>query len=567
MAARMLTPPPPGAMHRPMTELVRPLLGVLAVWRARRGWLIVGALISLASLATGVALMGVSGGLVAGLVSGTALAAPTVLRVLGPARVVLRYLERLAGHEAVFRALADLRIWFFRGLARSAAGGLGFRRSGDVLARLVNDTEALDGLYLRILLPLAGAAALVVALPLCLLPLGGWAAMGVGTLFAVAAFVLPAQAARTTARAGQRLSLAAAALRVAAVDAIAGLREVRAFGAEGRMLALVQAREAALLDAERDLSARGARAGAAAFLCGQAAILLVLAVVALDGVGNAPAAIGGAFLVVAGFEAIAGLTVAGAGAGHASAAARRVLEAAEAPPAVPDPARPAALPTTAALRFERVRFRWQEGRPDVLDGLSLEIPEGARVAILGPSGAGKSTLAALALKVAAPRSGRVLLGGVDIATLAADAVRSRIAWLSQSTHLFDDTIRRNLALARPHAEEAMLWAALEAAQIAAFVRALPDRLDTWLGEAGAAVSGGQGRRLALARALLSEAPILLLDEPCAGLDAATERDFMATLNEVAEGRTVILIAHRLSGVERLDRIWRLSGGVAVPAAG
>jgi ATP-binding cassette subfamily C protein CydC len=550
-----------------MTELVRPLRDVLALWRARLGWLIGGALITLASLAAGVALMGVSGGLVAGLVSGTALAAPSLLRVLGPARVVLRYLERLVGHDATFRALADLRVWFFRGLARSAAGGLGFRRSGDVLARLVNDIEALDGLYMRILLPLAGAAALVVALPLYLLRLNGWAALGVGVLFAVAAFVLPVLAALTTARAGQRLSAATAALRVAALDAVAGLREVRAFGAEGRMLALVQAREGALLDAERDVSARGARAGATAFLCGEAAILLVLAVVALLGAGDAPAAIGGAFLVVAGFEAIAGLTLAGSGAGHASAAALRVLAAAEAAPAVPDPAYPAALPIGGALRFERVRFRWQAERPDVLNGLSLEIPQGARIAILGPSGAGKSTLAALLLKVAAPQAGRVLLGGVDIATLAADAVRSRIAWLSQSTHLFDDTIRRNLLLARPQAEEATLWAALDAAQIGAFVRALPDRLDTWLGEAGAAVSGGQGRRLALARALLSEAPILVLDEPCAGLDADTERDFMATLNEVAEGRTVILIAHRLSGVERLDRIWRLSGGVAVPAAG
>jgi ATP-binding cassette subfamily C protein CydC len=550
-----------------MTDLALPLLRVLSLWRGRTVWLLTGAVITMAALAAGIAMMGLSGGLVAGLVTGTALATPALLRLLGPARVVLRYLERLVSHDATFRALADLRVWFFRGLAGSAAGGLGFRRAGDVLARLVNDVEALDGLYIRILLPLSCAVLLVVALPLFLLRLDASVAAGVAVLLAVAAFVLPALAARAAAAAGQRLSAATAALRVAALDTISGLREVRAFGAEGRMLALVQAREGALLDAQRDVSARGARAGAAAFVCGQAAILLVLGAAAWHWVPDTPAAIAATFLVVAGFEAVAGLTLAGTQAGHASAAAVRVLEAAEAPPPVPDPPHPAPLPAGSALRFEAVRFRWQPDRPPVFDGLSLDIPAGSRIAVLGPSGAGKSTLAALALKVAAPQSGRVLLGGVDIATLSGDAVRSRIAWLSQATHLFDDTIRHNLLLARPGADDAALWAALEAAQIAALVRTLPDGLDSWVGEAGAKVSGGQGRRLALARALLCDAPILILDEPCVGLDAETERDFMATLNEVADGRTLILIAHRLTGVERLDRIWRLSAGHAVAAAG
>ncbi len=203
----------------------------------------------------------------------------------------------------------------------------------------------------------------------------------------------------------------------------------------------------------------------------------------------------------------------------------------------------------------------------MFDGLTLDIPQGSRVAILGPSGAGKSTIAALALKLAAPQQGRVLLGGIDIADLAAADLRRRIGWLAQATHLFDDTIRANLRLARPDADDAALWAALDAAQIGEVVRALPDQLDTWVGEGGARFSGGQGRRLALARALLTEAPVLILDEPCAGLDGETERAFLATLNEVAPGRTVVLIMHRLTGVERLDRIWRLSGGRAVAAAG
>jgi ATP-binding cassette subfamily C protein CydC len=273
------------------------------------------------------------------------------------------------------------------------------------------------------------------------------------------------------------------------------------------------------------------------------------------------------FLVLAAFEVIGGLPRAGAYLGHAAAAAHRVLEAADAPIPVPDPGEPAAVPSGSRLRFDAVHFRWRPELPKVFDGLTMEVAPGSRVAVLGPSGSGKSTLAALLLKVAAPQSGRILLGRTDIATLTAAAVRAGVGWLSQTTHLFDDTIRANLALARPDASDAALWAALDAARIGDVARALPEGLDTWVGEGGARFSGGQGRRLALARVLLSTAPILILDEPCAGLDAETERAFLDTLNVVAEGRTVILIAHRLIGVEKLDRIYRLSGGKAVAAAG
>jgi ATP-binding cassette subfamily C protein CydC len=201
----------------------------------------------------------------------------------------------------------------------------------------------------------------------------------------------------------------------------------------------------------------------------------------------------------------------------------------------------------------------------VFENLTMEIAAGSRVAVLGPSGSGKSTLAALALKVVAPDIGRVMFGGVDIATLNDTELRSRISWLSQATHLFNDSIRNNLLLAKPNASDPELWTALAAARMDDVVRELPDGLDTWVGESGRGFSGGQGRRLVLARALLSPAPLLILDEPCTGLDADNERAFLATLNEAAEGRSVMLIAHRLTGVERLDRIWRLSGGRAMAA--
>jgi ATP-binding cassette subfamily C protein CydC len=542
-----------------------PLIDILSLWRSRWGWLALGAAVALASGLTGVALMALAGSHVAVLLLGAGLAGTALLAVLGPLRVVLRYAERLVTHGATFRALADLRVWLFTGLAQRSAGGLGMQRSGDLASRLVSDVEALDGLYLRIMIPLAVAATLVPVLLVILVGEGGvvWlAGLGATVLFAVAAFAVPALAARSAGASGGLLTTAQAATRVAALDALSGLREVRVFGAERRMLDTVRDRDAACGDVQRRLGRRSAMAQMAAFVCAQAAILLLLL-----GAADRPVFVTGAvFLLVAAFEVAGGLPRAGVLAGHAAAAARRVLEAGRHSDGLARPAGPVPLPNSTALRFEAVDFGWASDRPDVFAGLTLEVPQGARVAVLGPSGSGKSTLAALLLKAAMPRSGRILLGGVDIASLPSPELRSRFGVLSQATHLFDDTIRANLLLGQPDADEAALWRALDEAEIGEFVRGLPERLDTWLGEGGARVSGGQGRRIALARTLLSAAPILILDEPGSGLDAQTERAFLQTLNALPAGRTLLLITHRLTGVEQLDRIWRLSGGHATPAA-
>ena len=538
---------------------------IIALWRPQAAWLAGGVLVALAALAMALLLMAQAGLVVASAAAGTMLAAPLALRGVGVLRVVLRYGERMVTHDAMFRALAALRVWFFRGLAARAAGGLGFRRAGDVLSRLVGDIEALDVLYIRILVPLAGALVLFPVLAWWIGQHDALLALVVAGLFVLAAFALPLAAARVSWQAGGRIARSFAQLRTACLDTLTGLREVRAFGAEGRMLATIQGREAGLLAAQHAVADRAALAGAAAFLCGQAALLAVLVAILF---GGGVALVGVAFLVVAAFEAVAVLPRVAVAAGHAAHAAARVVEIADSP--LPAVVAPAPMPGGSAIRFEAVDFAWAADRPKLFDGLTLDIPQGSRVALLGPSGSGKSTLAALLLKVARPDGGRVLLGGVDIAGLDDAAVRARCAWLSQATHLFSDTIRANLLLGLPpyaEADDARLWVALAAAGIADVVRALPHGLDTWLGEGGLGLSGGQGRRVALARALLSPAPVLILDEPCAGLDATTEREFFLALNDAAPGRTVVLIAHRLVGVERLDRIWRLSGGRAVAAAG
>jgi ATP-binding cassette subfamily C protein CydC len=539
-----------------------PLIRILFLWRNRAGGLLAGVAVAVAAMGAGLALMALSGTAVAAVLTGAAVSAPLWLRVAGPSRVVLRYLERLVSHGATFRAIADLRVWFFRGFAARAAGGLGFRQAGDLLSRLVADIEALDGLYLRIILPLAAALFVVPIAALLAARAAIWSGIAVFILFASVALLLPWWVARDAGRMGVSLAQAGSALRIAALDTLTGLREVRAFGAEARMQADIAARQSILIDCQREAATHIAWANAAALLCGQLALLAVLAATTARPV----LMVACAFLIMAAFEPIALLPRAGVSAGTAAAAAARVLDVAEGTPPMPEPAKPVPAPSGFALRFEDISFRWTDEAALVLEGLSLEIHEGAHVALLGPSGAGKSTLAALALKVVAPEAGRITLGGVDLAAMAATDIRRRIAWLSQSTHIFDDSIRNNLLLGRADATDADIWRALDRAAIGDWVRALPEQLHTWLGEAGARVSGGQGRRIALARALLSAAPILILDEPCAGLDAETERAFFATLNGAAEGRSVLLIAHRLTGAERLDRIYRLSNGAAIAAA-
>jgi ATP-binding cassette subfamily C protein CydC len=541
-----------------------PVAVILRLWWARPGYLIFGAGLAVAAMLAGVALLLNAGLYTAAAVLGGVLLVPVLLQAAGVARVVIRYAERLVTHDAMFRALARVRVWFFSGLAGSAAGGLGMRRAGDALARLVNDVEALDGLYMRIIVPGLGALCLVPVLLVVLWRLSIFAVLLILPLFFVIALGLPWLAARLAAENAQAAASAMAGLRNAALDALSGLREVKIFGAEGRMLALVQGREADVLAAQRRLARQVSWLTLAGFVAAQAGILLAL----LIGFVSAPvAAVVAVFVLTACFEAVSGMPRAGVLLGQAQVAAARVVAAAAIKPLVPEPNHKTPMPAGHAVNFEHVSFRYGDDLPFVFEDLSLQMPAGSRTAILGPSGAGKSTLAALLLKLQAPSAGKIRLGAADLASLPAEAVRRRIAYLSQNTHLFADTIRNNLKLGDPAADDARLWAALDAAQLAETIRALPEGLNSWLGEGGNTLSGGQARRLALARTLLMDTPVLILDEPCAGLDAATEAAFFEVLNQALAGRSLLLIAHRLTGAETLDRIYRFAGGRLVAGVG
>ncbi len=548
---------------------------VLGLWRSRGPALLGAVLVAVGSAVLGLALMGLAGRAVAGevaLTSGMAAALGGGILLLPWLRPVLigrpaaRWAERMATHGAAFRALADTRVWFFRRLSQRLPGGIGHGRAGDLLGRLVADVEALDGLYLRALVPIAAGGAVVVATALVL----GVISAGLAALVALplaAALALPPLLSPLAGRAAAVAAGAEGRLRDAVVDPLSGLEDTLGAGAEPAALARVASAGDALAVAQSGLTRRNAVAGALGALLAQGALLGALGFGVAGGPGALAGAVIGAFLALAAAEPFAALPRAGVALAAAGASARRLFVAADVAVPVPDPVAPAPAPSGHALKIEGLHFAWAPDRAPVFDGLDMEVPEGARVALLGPSGVGKSSLIALLTKLAAPQAGRILIGGVDLASLTAEAARQKFAVLSQDARLFDDSIAANLRLAAPEANDATLFQALDRAGIGDLVRALPDGLATRCGEAGARFSGGQVRRIALARALLSDAPVLLLDEPAAGLDAAAELAFLATLDTAAAGRTVLLLQHRLIGPFRPSRVYRLAGGRALAGLG
>lgn len=462
----------------------RDLARILSLWRGHTPRLLLGAGVAAAAALAGVALLALAGqGVADGLRAGAPVAAAASLLLLRPLillRPALRWCERMSTHSATFRALADTRVWFFRRLADRLPAGLGLRRAGDLLGHLVTDVEALDGLYLRALVPIAAAAATVLAVSLLL----GFASPGIAAVVAlplVVALLLPPLLAPLAARGAGAVAEARGALRARAVEPLLGLEDVLAANAEGRMADRLSAAGIDQTGAERRLSSVGALGGAAGAVLTQTALLGALGwglvgAETIPGVTAALVAVPALFLALAAAESLSAVPRAGAALASAGAAARRLLEAADAPLPVPPPRVGTAAPTGVALQLRDVRFRWSPDRPLVLDGLSLDVPEGGRVALLGPSGSGKSTVAALILRLATPEAGQVRLGGVEVAELPPEAVRARVACLTQDARLFDDTLAANLRIAAPDAPDEALWQALERARIADLVRALPDGL-------------------------------------------------------------------------------------------
>ncbi|MFI5615998.1 thiol reductant ABC exporter subunit CydD [Streptomyces sp. NPDC051567] len=552
-----------------------PLRRVRAVARAWQGRFRLGLLLGALAVGCGVGLMAVSGWLISRASEQPPvlylMVAVTATRAFGIGRAVFRYAERLVSHDAVLRILADLRVSVYRQLERIAPAGLREQRRGDLLSRLVADADTLQDYWLRWLLPV-GTAVLVgtgsVAFTAWLLPEAG-AALAVGLL--AAGIGVPLVSAACAHRAERRLAPARGELATQVADLLTGTAELTVAGALDERRGRVRASDRVLTAiTARGSAVTGLGSGLSALVCG-----LTVVFAAAAGAGAVvDGRLSGVVMAVvvltplAAFEAVNGLPLAVQYRQRVRRSAERVYEVVDAPVPVVEPEQPSALPGSPfPLRLTGLAARYPGQERDALHALDLTLEPGRRIAVVGPSGSGKTTLAQVLLRFLDPHEGTYTLGGTDARALDSDEVRAVVGLCAQDAHLFDSSVRENLRLARPGASDAELRRALASARLLEWADGLPDGLDTLVGEHGERISGGQRQRLALARALLADFPVLVLDEPAEHLDLATADALTADLLAATEGRTTVLITHRLAGLEAVDEVIVLDRGEVVQRGG
>ncbi len=548
-----------------LLKQTRPLLKSMAL----------AALLGLLTVGCGIGLMGLSAYLIARAAQHPALASLAVaivgVRIFGIFRGIVRYMERLVSHNATFKLLSQLRVWFYQALeplapARLMQGALkklGGTSSGDLLTRLVADIEVLQELYIRVIAP--PVIAVVVALVLWLV-LGAFDvvfALVLLAFFLLAGVAVPLLTHVLSRREGQRLVEARAALNVALVDSVQGVGDLLAFGQEREQTRKVRALNQRLVSVQARLALIGGlRDGLGIVLSsGCAWVMLLVAIPYVR--GGQLNSIYLAFLVLialSSFEVIEPLTTVAQQLGSSLEAARRLFEVVDAQPAVRDMEDVSPQPETYNLEVEHLAFRYEEQGPWVVDDVSFGVEQGECVAIVGPSGAGKSTLSNILLRFWEYPQGKIRLGGYELKSYRQEDIHRLISVVEQRTYLFNGTIRENLLIAKADASEEEIERAAQQAQLHDFIRSLPDGYDTLVGEQGFKLSGGERQRLAVARALLKDAPILILDEATANLDAITEHEMLDTLRELMRGRTTIMITHRLVGLEMANEILVMEGG-------
>ncbi len=545
----------------------RPLLRLLWLARPLRGRLAFCVLAGAAATGFGVALLATSGFMLARASEHPSILAISVavvaVRAFSVGRGVSRYLERLTSHDVAFRVLTDIRVAIYRRLERLAPAGLAAFRSGDLLAALISDVDATQDLFIRGIGPplaalLVGAGAVTVCL-LILIPAGGLLALGLLAAGAAA----PALAVAASRRAARVTAPARGELSATVTDLLAGAAELHAFGAQDTALAAATTADTKLtVLARRSAAATGLGTGLVTGLTGLtvwAVLVLGVAAVGHGTLTRVPLAVL-TLTALAAFEAVAVMPAAALQLGAARASARRVGTILDTPDPVTDPPAPRPLDGPVSVRMSGVQVRYEPDGPLALDGLDLDLSAGRRVALIGPSGAGKSTAAAVLLRFREPAGGTVTLNGADLASYAADEVRKVIGGCPQDPHIFDATVRDNVRLGRAGASDDELTAAAARARLLSWIESLPQGWDTPVGAHGAAMSGGERQRLALARALLADPAVLILDEPTAHLDPEARQALTADLLLLTEGRATLLITHELEGLEQVDEIVLLDEG-------
>lgn len=542
---------------------MRALLPYLALYKRHKWLLTLGVVLAIVTLLASIGLLTLSGWFlsasavvgVAGVYSFNYMLPAAGVRGSAIIRTAGRYFERLVSHDATFRVLQHLRVFTFSKLLPLSPAGLARFRQGELLNRMVADVDTLDHLYLRVISPLVGALVVILVVTFGLSFLDGTLALTLGGIMLLTLFLLPPLFYRAGKPTGEQLTHLRGRYRQQLTSWLQGQAELTIFNASTRYREQMEQTEVNWHDAQRRQSELTALSQALMLLIGGLAVIAMLWLAAGGVGGNTqPGALIALFVfcALAAFEALAPVTGAFQHLGQVIASALRLTQIIEQKPEVTFPQTKAAVPTQVALRFEKVTFRYPEQAQSALSDISLQVNAGEHIAILGRTGCGKSTLLQLITRAWDPQQGAILLNEQPLSNLDEPTLRRTMSVVPQRVHLFSATLRDNLLLARPDASDAELSAVLEQTGLSKLLE--DSGLNSWLGEGGRQLSGGELRRLAIARALLHDAPLMLLDEPTEGLDATTESQILDLLAELMRDKTVLMVTHRLRGLARFNRI-------------
>ncbi|MBC1184793.1 heme ABC transporter ATP-binding protein/permease CydC [Kluyvera sichuanensis] len=548
---------------------MRALLPYLALYKRHKWLLSLGVVLAIITLLASIGLLTLSGWFLsasavvgfAGAYTFNYMLPAAGVRGAAIIRTAGRYFERLVSHDATFRVLQHLRVFTFSKLLPLSPAGLARFRQGELLNRMVADVDTLDHLYLRVISPLVGALVviLVVTAGLSLLDVG--LALTLGGIMLATLLVLPPLFYRAGKPTGEQLTSLRGQYRQQLTGWLQGQAELTIFNASQRYRKQMEQTELNWHDAQRRQSELTALSQALMLLIGGVAVVSMLWLAA-GGVGSnsQPGALIALFVfcALAAFEALAPVTGAFQHLGQVIASALRISQIIEQQPEVTFPEQAVARPQQVSLTLDRVSFTYPQQAQPALNNLSLNIAAGQHIALLGRTGCGKSTLLQLLTRAWDPQQGEILLNGMPLTQFDEQTLRQTISLVPQRVHLFSATLRDNLLLAKPDASDEALSEVLRRTGLE---KLLEDAgLNSWLGEGGRQLSGGELRRLGIARALLHDAPLMMLDEPTEGLDATTESQVLELLADVMRHKTLLMVTHRLRGLARFNQIIVMDNG-------
>lgn len=548
---------------------MRALLPYLALYKRHIWLLMLGVVLAIVTLLASIGLLTLSGWFlsasavvgVAGIYSFNYMLPAAGVRGAAIIRTAGRYFERLVSHDATFRVLQHLRVFTFSKLLPLSPAGLARFRQGELLNRIVADVDTLDHLYLRVISPLVGALVVILVVTAGLSILDVTLALTLGGIMLLTVLILPPLFYRAGKPAGECITQMRGQYRQQLTAWLQGQAELMLFNASDRYREQLEKTEQRWQDGQRRQAELTALSQALMLLIGGVAVIAMLWLTSAGVGGNSqPGALIALFVfcALAAFEALAPVTGAFQHLGQVIASARRITQITEQPPEVSFAQSADQTFSRVALTLNQITFSYPQQPTAALENISLQVSAGDHIAILGRTGCGKSTLLQLLTRAWDPAQGEILLNDQPLAQLNETTLRRAMSVVPQRVHLFSATLRDNLLLAAPQASDAHLVNILERVGLG---KLLDDSgLNSWLGEGGRQLSGGELRRLAIARALLHDAPLMLLDEPTEGLDATTESQILDLLAEVMKEKTVLMVTHRLRGLARFNQIIIMDNG-------